>query len=150
MKSLAIGIMMWMQANCNVPGVHESQNFCNMNFDLPVPKIVMMSERKLLKEFEKRNGSLAQGTTEIRGFYYRGVIYMKFNDYSIVEYQADLVHELAHYVQDKNNVIDWDCPPHYEIPVYLMQLHFYNKKTGRVATAPHIDIYKRDYCNTKY
>ena len=70
MKSLAIGIMMWMQANCNVPGVHESQNFCNMNFDLPVPKIVMMSERKLLKEFHKRNGSLAQGTTEIRGFYY--------------------------------------------------------------------------------
>ena len=150
MKALAIGIMMWMQANCNVPGVAPEHNFCNMDFDFPVPKIVMMSERKLLKEFHKRNGVLAGGTTEIRGFYHEGVIYMKYNDYSIVEYQADLVHELAHYVQDKNRAIDWDCPSHYEIPVYLMQLHYYNDKTGRVATAPHIDIYKRNFCNTLY
>ena len=150
MKALAIGIMMWIQANCNAPGIHPSHNFCDMNMDLPIPKITMMTERQLLKEFKKRNGSLAQGTSRIRGFYDNGEIYMKHNDYSIVEYQADLVHELLHYIQDKNNAIEWNCPPHYEIPVYLMQLHFYRYKSGRTATSPHVGIFKGYTCNTKY
>ena len=76
MKSLAIGIMMWMQANCNVPAIHPSQNFCNMNFDLPIPKIVMMSQRQIVKEFQERNGIMPQGKNSIRGFYYEEVIYI--------------------------------------------------------------------------
>ena len=53
MKALAIGIMMWIQANCNAPGIHPSHNFCDMNMDLPIPKITMMTETQLLKEFKK-------------------------------------------------------------------------------------------------
>ena len=41
MKVLAIGLMMWMQANCSVPGVNPEHNFCDLNWDHPVPKIVL-------------------------------------------------------------------------------------------------------------
>ena len=70
-------------------------------------------------------------------------------DYSQILYQADLLHELSHYIQDKNNLSKW-CPPYWEIPTYLMQLHFYKKKTGRGATARLMKEYKKDYCNTLY
>ena len=150
---LAKEIMKWMQANCDIPGVHPSHNFCDMNMDLPIPKITLMTKKQIKKEYINRHGILQQvdgRDQNVSGFYDDGEIWLVHNDYSTVEYQSDLVHELAHYIQDKNNSIDWDCPPHYEIPVYLMQLYFYAEKTGRVATVPLLDTFKRQRCNTLY
>jgi|TARA_B110000263_G_C15305678_1_gene510249 hypothetical protein len=155
MKALAIGILMWMQANCDVPGVAQEHNYCNLNWNQSVPEIVIMPQRQLVKEFRKNNGHVPSGSNNnIRGFYVNGgpdrfTIYMLDQDYSQILYQADLLHELSHYIQDKNNLSKW-CPPYWEIPTYLMQLHFYRKKTGRDATAKMIDIYKRHSCNTLY
>ena len=154
MKALAIGILMWMQANCNAPGVHPEHNYCNLNWNHSVPEIVIMPQRQLVREFRKNRGQVPGGYDTIRGFYVhegneRFTIYMLDQDYSEILNQADLLHELSHYIQDRNGDIT-DCPPHYEVPTYLMQLHFYKKKTGGDATAGMIGAYKRNSCNTLY
>jgi hypothetical protein len=155
MKALAIGLMMWMQANCSVPGVHPEHNYCNMNWDYPAPEIVVMSKRQLVNEFQKNGGYIpGRSDNAVKGFYVnrgreRGKIYMLDQNYSKVLPQADLLHELSHYIQDKNGRLT-DCPPNYEIPTYLMQIHYYREKTGNGATAKMIKEYKRHFCNTLY
>ncbi len=152
---LAKELMLWMQANCNVPGVHPEHNYCNLNWNQSVPEIVVVLRKQLVKEFKKNHGYVPDGSYDnIKGFYVNGgserfTIYMLDQDYSEILHQADLLHELSHYIQDRNGVIT-DCPPHYEVPTYLMQLHFYRKKTGGDATAGMIDAYKRNSCNTLY
>ena len=153
---LAKELMFWMQANCEVPGVHPEHNFCNLNWNHPVPEITILPRKQLVKEFKNNGGNIPDGNyNKIRGFYLnsdieRFTIYMRNDlDYSMAEYQSDLLHELAHYLQDKNGH-HFDCPPHYEIPTYLMQLHFYKKKTGRGATSHLMKEYEKDYCNTLY
>ena len=155
MKALAIGILMWMQANCNAPGVHPEHNYCNLNWNHSVPEIVVLPRKQLVREFRKNRGQVPGGYNTIRGFYVhegkeRFTIYMLDQDYSQILYQADLVHELSHYIQDKNDLITIYCPPNYEIPTYLMQLHYYRKKTGGDARARMIDEYKKNTCNTLY
>ena len=51
MKALAIGILMWMQANCDVPGVAQEHNYCNLNWNQSVPEIVIMPQRQLDSQF---------------------------------------------------------------------------------------------------
>ena len=145
---------MWMQANCNAPGVHPEHNFCNLNWNQSVPEIVVVLRKQLVKEFKKNHGYVPGSYDDIKGFYVNGgserfTIYMLDQDYSEILHQADLLHELSHYIQDRNGVIT-DCPADYEIPTYLMQLHYYRKKTGTGATARMIDVYKRNICNTLY
>jgi len=138
---LAKELMLWMQANCNVPDVHPSHNFCNMDFNFPVPKIILMSPSQLVRKFKGSNSkSIPRGAEKfLRGFYSTNddqiflvhyddeLINLMGNDYSIIEYQSIVLHELTHYAQHKNGAF-FDCPPHIEIPSYLMQLHFYKKK----------------------
>ena len=151
MKSLAIGLMMWMQANCNVPGVAPEHNFCNLNMDLNAPKIVVLPQRALVKKFRSHSGNVpGRSDSIIKGFYVkegrsRFTIYMLDQNYSSILPQTDLLHELAHYIQDKNGEMADKCPSDYEIPAYLLQIHYYKEKTGQGATADMIDIYKRMY-----
>ncbi len=152
---LAKELMFWMMVNCDVPGVHPEHNYCNLNWNQSVPEIVVVLRKQLVKEFKKNHGYVPDGSYDnIKGFYVNGgserfTIYMLDQDYSEILHQADLLHELSHYIQDRNGVIT-DCPPHYEVPTYLMQLHFYRKKTGGDATSKMIDAYKRNSCNTLY
>tara|TARA_B100000029_G_C17212792_1_gene828724 strand:- start:223 stop:690 length:468 start_codon:yes stop_codon:yes gene_type:complete len=155
MKALAIGLMMWMQANCNVPGVHMEQDFCDLRLNLPAPNIVLIDKQDLFYEFQNQHGKLAAGISakDIIGFYNfnSDTIYLEskrdyFNDPLA---QTNLVHELVHYIQDMNNVPYQYCSSLLEIPAYLMQLHVYNKKFGLRATAP--DMYRyNESCNTLY
>jgi len=152
MKALAIGLMMWMQANCNVPGVHPAHNLCDLNWDNPAPVITILPQKELARQFRINNGSIPGGdNSRIKGFFVKGtnIIYMKDQDYSNVLYQSDIIHELVHYMQDQNGLLS-DCPPHFEVPAYLMQIHFYKKETGVGASSTMMELYKRDYCNTLY
>ena len=155
MKALAIGLMMWMQANCNVPGVLPEHNFCNLNLDQSVPKIVVLPQKALIEKFKSHRGHIpGTSNSAMKGFYVkqgrdRFTIYMLDQDYSSILPQTDLLHELAHYIQDKNGEMG-KCPAYYEIPAYSIQLHYYREKTGQGATADMIDIYKRLWCNTLY
>jgi len=152
MKALAIGIMMWMQANCNIPGVHPEQNFCNLDWNKPAPVITVLSHNELVRQFKINHGTVPNGNSRsIKGFYLKGTnkIYMKKQDYSRALSQSDILHELVHYIQNENGLLD-DCDAHFEIPAYLMQIHYYREKTGRSATAGSIEHYKRKSCNTLY
>ena len=149
---LAKELMLWMQTNCNVSGVHPEHNFCNLNWNHPFPEITILPQKELSRQFRINNGTVPDGNDDaIRGFYLPSTnkIYVKDQDYSKIIYQSDIIHELIHYIQEKNGLIS-DCPPHYEIPASLMQIHFYRKKTGRGATAHLMKEYKKDYCNTLY
>jgi hypothetical protein len=152
MKALAIGLMMWMQANCNVPGVHPAHNLCDLNWDNPAPVITILPQKELARQFRINNGSIPGGdNSRIKGFFVKGtnIIYMKDQDYSKVLYQSDIIHELVHYIQGENSKLD-DCDTHYEIPAYLAQIYYYKKKTGRRAISEAIDQYKGRSCNTLY
>ena len=152
MKALAIGLMMWMQANCNVPGIAPEHNFCNLNWDVPMPTVTVLPKQQLIKRFKKERGYIPGGSyNELRGFYLRNTdqIYVLDQDYSRIELQTDIMHELVHYIQQMNGMLTF-CPPYNEIPAYLMQLHYYRKKTGNGATADMIDVYKEHDCNTLY
>ena len=150
---LAKELMLWMQANCNVPGVHPDQNFCNLNWDKPLPVITILPQKELVRQFRWYNGSLPGGDdSNLKGFYLPGTnrIYVKDQDYSSnVLNQSDLLHELVHYIQNENGLLG-DCPPDYEIPAYLVQIHYYSEKTGQGATAEMIDEYKKNTCNILY
>ena len=149
---LAKELMLWMQANCNVPGIPQEHNFCNMNWDYPFPEVTVFSKKQLIREFRNHSGYIPGGEyDELRGFYLRNTdqIYMLDQDYSQIEYQTDIIHELVHYIQQMNGFLT-NCPPHYEIPAYLMQIHYFREKTGRGATADMIEEYKRHFCNTLY
>ena len=149
---LAKELMLWMQTNCNVSGVHPEHNFCNLNWDNPAPALIILPPKELSKQFRIKHGSVPSGdTSNLRGFYLPGTnkIYMRDQDYSNVLYQSDIIHELVHYMQDQNGLLS-DCPPHFEVPAYLMQIHFYKKETGVGASSTMMELYKRDYCNTLY
>ncbi|SVD94477.1 uncharacterized protein METZ01_LOCUS447331, partial [marine metagenome] len=152
---LAKELMLWMQANCEVPGVHPEHNFCNLNWNHPVPEITILPRKQLVKEFRKNGGNIpGRPVSAVKGFYVnrgreRFKIYMLDQNYSKVLPQADLLHEVSHYIQDKNGLLT-DCPPNYEIPTYLMQIQYYKAKTGNGATAKMIKEYKRHFCNTLY
>ncbi len=94
---LAKELMFWMQANCEVPGVHPEHNFCNLNWNHPVPEITILPRKQLVKEFKNNGGNIPDGNyNKIRGFYLnsgieRFTIYMRNDlDYSMAEYQSDL------------------------------------------------------------
>jgi len=149
---LAKELMLWMQANCNVPGVHPEHNFCNLNLNHPLPVITILPQKELSIQFRINNGTLPGGdSSDIMGFFLRGTneIYVKDQDYSNIIYQSDLLHELVHYIQNENGLLG-DCPPDYEIPAYLVQIHYYREKTGQGATAEMIDEYKKNTCNILY
>ena len=89
--------------NCNVPGVHPKHNFCNLNWNHPVPEITILPRKQLVKEFRNYGGNIPGGNdNKIRGFYLkrgneRLTIYMRNDpDYSMDEYQSELLHELVH------------------------------------------------------
>ena len=46
---LAKELMSWMMVNCNVPGVHPEHNFCNLNWNHPVPEIKILPRKQLVK-----------------------------------------------------------------------------------------------------
>jgi hypothetical protein len=155
MKVLAIGLMMWMQANCSVPGVNPEHNFCDLNWDHPVPKIVLLPHKELVKEFLKGNGSLAgRSNTLLKAFYNLDTKIIFLEDgrnYNSPMPHSGLAHELLHYVQDMNGLHDRYCIAEMEISTYLMQLHVYRRRFGLNASVTNIiNNYKKDRCVTLY
>ena len=155
MKALAIGLLMWMQANCNAPGVHPEHNYCNLNWNHPVPEIVFLPHKELVQGFLAENGTLGgRSNSNLKAFYNlrTKIIYLEDGrDYNRPMSHSLLAHELVHYVQNMNGLHDRYCIAEIEISTYLMQLHVYQKRFRlKASAATLINHYKKDRCNTLY
>ena len=152
MKALAIGLMMWLQANCNVPGVSPEHNFCNMNYNIPPPNIVLLSHRDLISEFDNDFPSTNGGVKAFYRYSTKTIFLIKGRDYkNNVVANTLLFHELMHYIHHMNGIGNNGCLAHVEISAYLGMVHRYSKRYKLHSDAsPQINYYKRKSCNTMY
>lgn len=110
MKSLIVFLMIWINAETGY------------NTDLPVPTVKMVSEQTLVEMYYGNS----KPDSEVHALYdtKSETIYVKdtFNVYNVWD-KGILLHELLHYVHDKNNVVGtkFRCLAQSEAEIYPLQ-----------------------------
>jgi len=152
MEALALSLMMWLQVNCSVPGISPEHDLCKLNYNVPVPKVEVVSRRELYKEYSGADAPSINGGFTAFYRYSTKTIWLQEDDYhNDMIAKTTLMHEIVHYLHHMNGMDNTGCLAELEISAYKTVQHIYNKMYGLYAdVSGHIRHYIGNACNRMY